>query len=281
MNPEQDNFEQLRRVLALKRHEQPPPGFFDNFPRNVLFRIRNGELGDEAGGIGRWFWQAPWLQSLWAALERKPAFAGALGLGVCGLLLTGFICSVAPADPASQNGAAASQSLAAIDVLPGAQRASVFVSSTNGIMPEPLQNSLFEQFRASQVQPTATRVSLTEPKGGWQDQTVWCNKPVGVAPVSTNAASPDLCRNLCRVCHASTKAATKVATKVWDRSPHVVFANCSNVQSSRAKIKVIPSPASIVSRSPLTVPAKSCAPPDEDMLSWYFPPWLVHLPSRF
>ena len=158
MKSEQDNFEQLRRVLALKRHEQPPPGFFDDFSHTVLSRIRNGDLGEKTEGFGRWFWEAPWLRRFWQALEARPALAGAFSLCACGLLLAGFICSVAPADPATQSVSAPSQSMAAIDVLPAARPSAVFVSSTNGIMPEPLQNSLFEQFRGSQVQ--AVRVSF-------------------------------------------------------------------------------------------------------------------------
>lgn len=35
----------------------------------------------------------------------------------------------------------------------------VFVSSTNGVLPGPLQNSLFEQFGSSEAQPRFIRVS--------------------------------------------------------------------------------------------------------------------------
>jgi len=163
MNLEQDKFESLRRALALKRHEQPPPGFFDHFSRHVLTRIQAGDLGDDAQSMGRWFWQASWFRNLWLALEGKPALAGAFGLAVCGLLVTGFICSVAPADPATLNLTGPSQSLASIDVLPAAQRSSAFVPSTNGIMPQPLQNRLFEQFRETRVQARIIPASFTEP----------------------------------------------------------------------------------------------------------------------
>ncbi|MGA2863660.1 MAG: hypothetical protein ABSF95_04145 [Verrucomicrobiota bacterium] len=159
MHPEPENFEPLRRLLAWKRHEQPPPGFFDDFSRRVIVRIKTGDLGDEAVGVGQLFWEAPWFQRFWTALERKPALAGAFGLSVCGLLLAGIICSVAPKEPGSQDVLHGTQSLQAIAALRVADQAPVFVSSTNGVMPEPLQNSLFEQFRNSQVQPRLVRVS--------------------------------------------------------------------------------------------------------------------------
>ena len=51
MNENQPNFESLRRLLALKRHETPPPGYFNNFSRQVIARIRAGETGAEAGMV--------------------------------------------------------------------------------------------------------------------------------------------------------------------------------------------------------------------------------------
>jgi hypothetical protein len=159
MNPQPENFEQLRRLLIVKRHERPPPGFFDDFSRRVILRIKAGDLGDEAVGIGPWFWNTPWLQRFFSALEQKPALAGAFSLSVCGLLLAGILCSVAPADPGRPDLVGGSQSLAAIAVPQVAEPSPVFVSSTNGVLPGPLQNSMFQQLGTSQVQPRLIRVS--------------------------------------------------------------------------------------------------------------------------
>ena len=96
MSPETENFESLRRLLALKRQEQPPPGYFDNFSRQVIARIQAGERGDDAVGFGRWLLEGVWLQRFWDAFETKPALAGAFGVLVCGLLISGVIYSDQP-----------------------------------------------------------------------------------------------------------------------------------------------------------------------------------------
>ena len=93
MNSESENFEQLRRLLALKRHEQPPPGYFNNFSRQVIVRIKAGERGEDGAFLDRLLWEAPWLQRLWAAFEAKPILAGVCGVAMCGLLITGVIYS--------------------------------------------------------------------------------------------------------------------------------------------------------------------------------------------
>jgi hypothetical protein len=100
MNPDQENYEALRRLLALKRHEQPPPGFFNDFSQQVIARIRAGEKPEEAGFWEQFFEQAPWLQRLWVVFETKPLFAGAFGVVISGLLISAAIYS-AKFDPTS------------------------------------------------------------------------------------------------------------------------------------------------------------------------------------
>lgn len=68
MEPQGD-FEALRRLLALKRHEQPPPGFFERFPNQVMARIEL-ELAAK---------EEPWWRRFVVVWELKPAWAGALG----------------------------------------------------------------------------------------------------------------------------------------------------------------------------------------------------------
>ena len=43
--------------------------------------------------IERLLWEAPWLQRIWAAFEAKPILAGAFGVAVCALLISGVIYS--------------------------------------------------------------------------------------------------------------------------------------------------------------------------------------------
>ncbi len=93
MNPEQENFQELRRLLALKRHEQPPPGYFNGFSREVIARIRAGERLERESLVERFIWDLPWVQRLWGALETKPAVAAGFGVVICGLLAWGALYS--------------------------------------------------------------------------------------------------------------------------------------------------------------------------------------------
>jgi hypothetical protein len=91
MTPDHEDFEQLRRLLALKRHEQPPPGYFNSFSQQVLARIRAGELGADTAPWERWL-TSP-LQRLWLTFETKPVLAGVFGAAVCALLISGVVYS--------------------------------------------------------------------------------------------------------------------------------------------------------------------------------------------
>jgi len=101
MNENENNFESLRRLLALKRHETPPPGYFNNFSTLVLTRIRAGESQAAANLLEELFDQAPWLAKVFQVFEMKPAFAGTFASALCLLLLFGIVYAERP-DAASQ-----------------------------------------------------------------------------------------------------------------------------------------------------------------------------------
>jgi hypothetical protein len=93
MNTEQENFDRLLRLLKLKRYEQPPPRYFNEFSSRVIARIEAG--GEEARGnmFENLFMEAPWLQRLFSAFETKPAVAWMFGLAVCALVVSGIVYS--------------------------------------------------------------------------------------------------------------------------------------------------------------------------------------------
>jgi hypothetical protein len=93
MNAESDNFRELRRLLALKRYEQPPPGYFNNFSRQVMARIEAGERGSGPAWSEGWVSSSSWLARLWNSFGAKPILAGAFGVAVCSVLISGVAYS--------------------------------------------------------------------------------------------------------------------------------------------------------------------------------------------
>ena len=91
METEHDQFSDLRKLLTLKKYEQPPPRYFQEFSSKVISRIEAGE----ATAI------VTWRQRLGLDFDFKPALIGAFGVIVCGLLLIGVITSSGVTQPAS------------------------------------------------------------------------------------------------------------------------------------------------------------------------------------
>ena len=166
MNPDPENFEQLRRLLALKRHEQPPPGYFDGFSKQVISGIREARKAPPT--LAQQINQIPWLARLFASLETKPLFAGAFGAGVCALLISGILYSermelpsggsvvpLASETPNQPNTRITSPLLdkSAAPIAMNQSLAPALGTSTNPLVPAP---SLFDQipFQA-QVQPAS------------------------------------------------------------------------------------------------------------------------------
>ena len=143
MNPDPRTFEGLRRLLVLKRYEQPPPGYFDRFPGEVIARIREYE---SAASLGIFEPGVSWLRRLWNALESRALFPAAFGAAVCSFLVLGLIRS----SGAHASTVAISERLDgtryAADSrpmgLPVAERAA-FESSTAGVLPDQLPAGLF------------------------------------------------------------------------------------------------------------------------------------------
>jgi len=166
MRPEQENFVQLRRLLTLKRYEQPPPGYFDRFSRDVIERIRAGEQLLEASWFERLGWEAPWLQRVWSVFDTKPVLAGALGVAVCGLLISGIVYSEQVEPPQASFATAVEQPLAsragsqAANPLFRAQPASQGLSGTGLVVPAGEQNSsLLGEIQRAHAQQVSFSVS--------------------------------------------------------------------------------------------------------------------------
>lgn len=73
MDSSPENFESLRKLLRLKRYEQPPPRYFNEFSGNVIARIRVGQTRSP-----RW-WER-------FGFDLRPALTIGAGAAACALL---------------------------------------------------------------------------------------------------------------------------------------------------------------------------------------------------
>jgi hypothetical protein len=96
------DFERLQQLLKLKRHESPPPRFFNDFSFQVNARIRAGEGAGKIESFEDVVSQSPWLHRIWKAIEGKPAVSGLLAAALCGALIAVvfYVENPAPTMPA-------------------------------------------------------------------------------------------------------------------------------------------------------------------------------------
>jgi hypothetical protein len=162
MNENENNFESLCRLLALKRHETPPPGYFNDFSSQVLQRIHVGQTDKSSNLLEELFNNAPWLAKLLQAFDMKPVFAGGFAGALCLLLFLGIIYAERPdftPQPFLQ-AANSSASLAAVSPTALSQSADQMgiVSSTNPVLSlQPVASPFGQQ------NPLAQPVSFSPP----------------------------------------------------------------------------------------------------------------------
>jgi hypothetical protein len=131
MNPDNQNFESLQRLLKLKRYEPPPPRYFGEFSGRVINRLRadapEGRSQSSANTA-----EISWLQRVLSVLDAKPLFAGAFGAVVVGVLVGGAVYSDETGVPEAASSLAVSQMPLPVAVTPTPVAAPVAIGSSGG-----------------------------------------------------------------------------------------------------------------------------------------------------
>ena len=157
MDQSEQNFDQLRQLLKLKRHEVPPPGYFNRLPAEIISEIR-AEQRAGRDSVSRLATEAPWLMRLWGALEAKPLFGGAFGAAVCALILGALYLTEKPAErptPMPLNASMASPFMASSPTTIDAQGVGspLLLAATN--LNNVVGPSLFDQAPTLQTAPVS------------------------------------------------------------------------------------------------------------------------------
>ncbi len=161
MSADHEKFKQLRRLLTLKRYEQPPPRYFEDFSAQVIRRIQAGEVSAPSLRE-RLFGENSWIQQIWELLEAKPALVGAFGVVVCGLLITGVMFSgesnsLSAVTPVAQGVSSVFTPISGSPTTVAFKQPveqPMLISSTNPMIAPQPEGSLFDQFKL-QAQPAS------------------------------------------------------------------------------------------------------------------------------
>jgi hypothetical protein len=99
MKPEDQNEDELQRILSLKKREQPPPRFFHRLSEKIIDRLHTPEPPSPP----------TWRQRMGLDFDTKPVLICVSGVAVCTLLVCGLISSTRvkppplPANDSAQN----------------------------------------------------------------------------------------------------------------------------------------------------------------------------------
>ncbi len=154
-NRDNYNFETLKQALKLKRHEVPPPGYFQKFSGKVISRIHAGDSGGRQSFNERLQYQAPWLANLFQLFETKPGLIGAFAIASCLVLVLGVVLAersdsapkdlMTTADSAAENSNTENPSLLAPMLAAASDTSGGIVSSTNPVVSLQPAATLFGQ----------------------------------------------------------------------------------------------------------------------------------------
>jgi len=102
MSENDNNFEALRQLLALKKHEMPPPGYFEDFSARVGRRIRTLDEYDSRSTNEQFQETSPWLYRFLELVQARPALVGMGTVGAFVLLAAGIVLVNRPEAAAPQ-----------------------------------------------------------------------------------------------------------------------------------------------------------------------------------
>ena len=134
MSEDGNNFDGLRQLLKLKRHESPPPGYFTGFSSQIIRQIRTHESSAPQTAAARPDLGTAWFSKLSQLFEFKPALAGAFASALCLVLIFGVVYADRP-ESVSQSFLQNSDSLTAEQAaltpagMPSANYAQAMISS--------------------------------------------------------------------------------------------------------------------------------------------------------
>jgi hypothetical protein len=156
MSETNNNFRDLKRLLKLKQHEVPPPGYFSHFSGEVMSRIRAGEhqetLADRLGS-------GSLLTYLLQVFQAKPGVVGGFATSLCLLLLIGVVMADR-SEPGATGGITSTQSengtatLASVPLAPPDENSGIAVSSNSVVSLQPVA-TLFGSQENPLFQPAA------------------------------------------------------------------------------------------------------------------------------
>lgn len=169
MNQDDNNFEQVTKLLKLKRHEVPPPGYFNNFSSQVISRIRAGEAARSQSWGERLQDEAGWLGRFLQIFETRPGLVGGFATSLCLLLLltvvfaersdmtsNGLMTISGPAAPLENSLASAPVTATTTPIIASAEPSGGIVASTNAVISLQPATTLFGQPASAGLFQTAS-----------------------------------------------------------------------------------------------------------------------------